>query len=141
MKMKGSPRQLFADVVADSVGYRKLVQLLEDQFAAAMRLDTTALGSLSKAIAAEADAIELRRHYRVERLGNAPGALQALGQRLLAGEKQAEQRAALAERCSEVRALATRCQVLTKRNGGLMAAQYEAMQRLVHGERHIYVPA
>ncbi len=29
----------------------------------------------------------------------------------------------------------------TTRNGGLLAAQYEAMQRLMHGERHIYVPA
>ncbi len=137
----GNPRQLLVDVVSDGVAYGKLAKLLEEQFAAAMRLDTAALAMLAKAIAAEADAIDLRRRYRVERIGRAPGAVQALGQRLLAGEKHAAQREAFVGRCTEVKTLAARCKTLATRNGGLLAAQYEAMQRLVHGERHIYVPA
>ncbi|WP_426400108.1 hypothetical protein ACN9M1_18985 [Ralstonia sp. R-29] len=137
----GNPRQLLADVVTDSISYRKLAQLLEDQFAAAMRLDTQALAALAKSIAVESDAINLRRRYRVERIGHAPGAVLAFGQRLLSGDKHAAQRASFVERCTDLKAQAARCQALTARNGGLLAAQYEAMQRLMHGERHIYAPA
>lgn len=140
-KYPGNPRQLLADVVADNVGYRKLAQLLDDQFAAALQLDTTALNSLAKAIAVEAEAIELRRRYRVERIGRTPGAVLAFGKRLLAGDKHVAQRTSFVERCTELKALAARCRTLTTRNGGLLAAQYEAMQRLMHGERHTYVPA
>ncbi len=140
-KYPGNPRQLLVDVVSDGVGYRKLAQLLEDQFAAALRLDTAALATLAKAIGAEADAIDLRRRYRMERIGGTPGAVLAFGKRLLAGDKHAAQREAFVERCTEVKTLATRCKTLTNRNGSLLAAQYEAMQRLMHGERHIYVPA
>ncbi|MPV70248.1 hypothetical protein [Burkholderia sp. BE17] len=141
MTGKSSLQQLLVDVVADGVGYRKLVQLLEDQFAAALRLDAAKLGTLAGAIAAEVDAIDLRRRYRIERLGEAPGAVLALGRRLLAGDRHAKQRALFVDCCAEVKALAARCRTLTRRNSGLLVAQYEAMWRLIHGERHTYVPA
>lgn len=140
MTGRGSLHQLIVDVVADSVGYRKLVQLLEDQFAAAIQLDTVRLGVLADVIAAETDAIDMRRRYRIERLGQARGAVQALGRRLLADDRHTAQRALFVERCEEVKMLAARCQALTRRNSGLLVAQYETMQRLVYGERHTYVP-
>ncbi|WP_316682099.1 flagellar protein FlgN [Ralstonia flaminis] len=130
-----------ADIVADGVGYRKLAQLLDDQFAAALRLDAALLGQLAKTIAAEADSIDARRRHRVELLGNAPGAVQAFGERALAGERHTAQRKSFIARCNELNALTARCKALGARNGALLAAQYEAMQRLMHGERHVYVPA
>ncbi|WP_175885458.1 hypothetical protein [Burkholderia sp. BCC0044] len=141
MSTKGDPRQLLADVAADGVGYRRLAQLLEDQFAAALRLDTAKLGALARSIAAEADAIELRRRHRTEWLGHAPGAVLAFGRRLLAGDRYATQRASFVDRCAEVKVLAARCQALTRRNSRLLVAQYDAMERLMYGERHTYVPA
>jgi len=141
MTRKGNPRQLFADLVADCVGYRKLEQLLDDQFAAALRIDTLALGTLAQSIAGEVDTLDLHRRYRVEQLGNVPGAVQALGAKVFAGERHAEQRKAVAERCAEMNTLAARCQARASRNGALLAGQYEAMQRVLHGERHTYVPA
>ncbi|MDF3079915.1 MULTISPECIES: hypothetical protein [Burkholderia cepacia complex] len=136
----GSLHQLLVDVIADCVGYRKLVQLLEDQFAAALQLDTARLGVLAGVIAAETDAIDMRRCYRIERLGQVQGAVLALGRRLLADDRHATQRASFVERCEEVKLLAARCQALTRRNSDLLVAQYEVMQRLMYGESHTYVP-
>ncbi|KAB0642018.1 hypothetical protein [Burkholderia latens] len=136
----GSLQQLLVDVIADCVGYRRLVQLLEDQFAAALQLDTVRLGVLAGVIAAETDAIDMRRRHRIERLGHARGAVVALGRRLLGDDRHAMQRASFVERCEEVKLLAARCQALTRRNSGLLVAQYEVMQRLMYGESHIYVP-
>lgn len=141
MSVNGNSRQLVADVVADGVGYRKLAQLFEDQYAAALRLDAALLGQIAKVIAAEADTIDARRRYRAELLGNTPGAIAAFGDRAFAGEQHAAKRASFAARCGELKALSTRCQTLAARNGALLAAQYEAMQRVLHGERHVYVPA
>jgi flagellar biosynthesis protein FlgN len=141
MKRTIPVKQLLLDLGTDLNAYRKLAGMLDEQFDAALRLDGASLGRIGQAIDAEVSALDVRRSTRATVLGTTPGAAERLGQLLFPGAARAAQRVALSARFDELEQLIGHCKARATRNGGLLASQFEAMQRVLHGERHTYVPA
>ncbi|WP_153099489.1 flagellar export chaperone FlgN [Paraburkholderia hayleyella] len=132
-------RQVIAGLATDLETCRKLQIMLEQQFTVAQKLDAAALKCLGEAIGVELERLEANHRERNSVLGGMPGAFK----RLFAtrpGSVQPAAQAALAARYAELEALVVRCKALAARNSTLLATQFETMQRLLHGEKHTYVP-
>ncbi|WJF90786.1 flagellar export chaperone FlgN [Paraburkholderia bonniea] len=139
MTRQAALRQVVTGLTADLEAYRVLQRMLDEQFAVAQRLDAPALKRLGEAINHELERLELNQRTRRSLLGGMPGAFQ----RLLTGQPGAAPSAAqtaLAARYAELEALVARCKALAARNSSLLAGQFETMQRMLHGEKHTYVP-
>ena len=132
-------RELLAGIAQDLLAYASLKDLLQQQFEAALRHRAAELGAAAEAISVLVDAMELRRQQRV-----------ALVQRLLGPSATMMQAFALLKSTARERMEAdwttleqsvVECKRLSKRNGDLLVEQYSIMQRVLHGEEHIYAPA
>lgn len=132
-------RQLLQGMADDLAAYRQLQELMEQQFLAAIRHQSAALGTLAETISALVDTMEARRVQRV-----------ALVQRLLGASGTMEQSFALLKNAARERMekdwqtlelLVRECKRLGKRNSDLLVEQYSIMQRVLHGEEHTYAPA
>ena len=112
--------------------------LLERQFQAALRHQSTELGLLAEELAPALDAMDARRRQRVAlvRALHGPDAT-------MAGfiATQAEPgRAKLAAAWGELERLVVACKLATTRNGNLLAEQFTVMQRVLHGGDGTYAP-
>ncbi|KVO87711.1 hypothetical protein WL21_04845 [Burkholderia ubonensis] len=134
-------RRLLDDLREDFAAYRRLAEMLDAQFEAALRIDFEALRAFATAIGSEVERIAARRETRVSQIGAQPGGAVRLAERVFPGPERALQRATLIGRCNEIEMLIGECKARATRNGNLLGSQFEAMQRLVNGERHTYVPA
>ncbi|HJV02640.1 MAG TPA: flagellar export chaperone FlgN [Burkholderiaceae bacterium] len=132
-------RALLHGVAADLQAYQQLQALLEQQFEGAVRHQSARLTELAEAITALVDSMEARRAERV-----------ALVQRLLGPRGTMAQAFALLKNPARERMEADwrtlehsvrECKRLGKRNSDLLVEQYTIMQRVLHGEEHIYAPA
>lgn len=131
-------RTLLAGIAADMHAYAGLAALLEEQFDAALRHQVPRLGDIAEKITgmvAEADARRIQRVALAQHL-NGPSGTMAQAFALLkpaAREKMEADWLALEAQVIE-------CKRLSKRNADLLVEQHGIMQRVLHGEEHIYEP-
>ncbi|WP_227470445.1 flagellar export chaperone FlgN [Massilia sp. YMA4] len=131
-------QQLLQGVADDKAGYARLLELLDEQFDAAIRHQRDRLGSIAAAIGTLVDTLESRRARRVELatvlVGPAPtmAAIFAL--------LRPESRARVQEDWAALEQMVGAAKAGGKRNGDLLAEQYTIMQRVLHGEDQLYEP-
>ncbi|WP_229205824.1 flagellar export chaperone FlgN [Duganella sp. Leaf126] len=131
-------RALLAGVADDRQAYAALTALLEEQFDAALRHQGPRLAAIAEhitALVAQADARRLQRVALAQQL-NGPQATMSQAFALLkpsAREKMEADWRALEAQVIE-------CKRLSKRNADLLVEQHGIMQRVLHGEDHIYEP-
>jgi len=132
-------RELLAGVADDTAAYATLQDLLQQQFQAALRHQATELGAVAAAISTLVDQMQARRQQRValvQRLvGSTGNMMQAFALLKNTAREKMEQDWQALERA------VIECKRLSKRNGDLLVEQYTIMQRVLHGEEHIYAPA
>lgn len=135
---------LMRGIGEDVRDYRVLRNLLQEQFDAALRHQSLRLGQLAERITELTEVLEQRRAQRVELVtalsGKGAGVITTFA--LLKGvPHEALRREALQVAWSELEALVRECKQFNERNCRLIMDQYSIMQRVLHGEEQIYVPA
>ena len=131
-------RALLAGIADDMQAYAGLAALLEEQFDAALRHQGPRLADIAAkitAMVAEADARRIDRVALAQHL-NGPNGTMAQAFALLkpAGREK------MAADWQALEALVIECKRLSKRNADLLVQQHGIMQRVLHGEEHIYEP-
>ncbi|WP_229420784.1 flagellar export chaperone FlgN [Pseudoduganella albidiflava] len=131
--------QLLQGVADDMAAYRTLLDLLEQQFDAAIRHQQERLGQLAAEIGTLVDTLESRRAERVEFATRLTGASASMAQvfTLL----RPEPRARLEADWSALEQMVLAAKAASKRNGDLLAEQFTIMQRVLHGDNQTYEPA
>ncbi|MCC4596688.1 flagellar protein FlgN [Xanthomonas campestris pv. phormiicola] len=114
--------------------YRKLADLLEQQYRAAATADDRSLKQLCEALTMQLEAIEARHRARN------PSLLGLIALLARQGEDTAPTAPTLQARCRELKQLALTCKSLCMRNGERLAAHYDSLHQALHGERHTYAP-
>ncbi|MEK6349379.1 MAG: flagellar export chaperone FlgN [Burkholderia sp.] len=132
--------RLLADLAADLSAYRELARLLDEQHAIALRFDGGRLAQIASAIGDQVLQIDARRRTRSRELGSGQGGFARLAASVFGEGGTQAQRHALQQHCTELEARVARCAQLATRNGNLLAAQVESVQRVLFGERHTYAP-
>jgi flagella synthesis protein FlgN len=133
-------RQMLGDMRLDLADYQQLEALLEQQFCGALSHDTATLTEAGNKIVALVGLLDARRQTRHEL------AAQLLGRqrRLSIEEVLAQLPTAPRQTCETLWAtLCTRvahCKTLNERNGRLLMAQHDSLERVLFGEKDIYVP-
>jgi len=131
--------QLLQGVADDMAAYRTLLDLLEQQFEAAIRHRQERLGQLAAEIGTLVDTLENRRAARVELATRLTGATPSMAQvfTLL----RPEPRARLEADWHALEQMVLAAKAAGKRNGDLLAEQFTIMQRVLHGDNQTYEPA
>lgn len=132
-------RQLLQDVADDMGAYRQLLDLLDQQFDAAIRHQQARLGDVAAAIGTLVDTLEARRARRVVLATRLTGPQPAMAQ--VIALLRAEPRARLEADWQALEQMVLAAKAAGKRNGDLLAEQYTIMQRVLHGEDQTYEPA
>lgn len=133
-----SMRTLLAGIAADMQAYAGLAALLEEQFDAALRHQGPRLGDIAEKITAtvaEADARRIQRVALAQHLNGANGTMAQAFALLKPAAREKMEADWLA-----LEALVIECKRLSKRNADLLVEQHGIMQRVLHGEEHIYEP-
>lgn len=148
MTRREALQKLFQGMHADVQGYRRLRELLDEQFEAALQHRTEQVREVVERISALAQELEARRRERVDLVGRlapraAPPSIGAV-----AGMLQGAARATFESCWSSLEKLVHECKRLNQRNCRLLMDQYEIMRRvlddLAHGagsEAGTYAPA
>lgn len=123
--------------------YRLLQALLDDQFRAALRHQTSRLEDLAARITAITQALETRRVERVAlvRVLAGPGAGSVASPEAIFSQATGRSREALESGWRMLQALVHDCKRLNTRNCQLLMDQHGIMQRVLHGEDETYAPA
>ncbi len=133
--------RVFEELDRELAIYRGLADMLEQQYAMAVRMDTAAMTRISEDIASEVRQLDAQNGGRHPRLLDVVALICRRGAEGTASPQlDASQHAALEVRCRELRQLAVQCKSLTIRNGNLLASQFETMHQVLHGEAHTYAP-
>ena len=132
-------QRLLAGIAADLVDYRHMLTLIEQQFDAAIRHQSTRLGDIAAAIGTLVGVLEQRRAERVELATRLAGPAPSMAQvfTLL----KPEPRARLEADWQALEAMVGTAKELGRRNAELLAEQFTIMQRVLHGDDQIYEPA
>ena len=132
-------KQLLQGIADDAQDYTRLLDLLDQQFRAAIGHKLAALAEVAAQLGELASALEARRARRV-----------ALATVLLGPEPSMDAVFALLRPDARARVLAdwaaleqqvVAAKTLSRRNGDLLADQFTIMQRVMHGDDQIYEPA
>lgn len=142
MKQREAWNRIFSGMRADVHDYRRLRDLLEEQFGAALQHRTDAIGEIGGRITELTAVLEERRCERV-RLASLLDAgrtsrvsISAVAQRL-----QGASRATFDVCWTALEALVQECKALNIRNCKLLMDQHEIMQRVLNAEADTYAPA
>ncbi|MTD32913.1 flagellar protein FlgN [Paludibacterium denitrificans] len=125
----------------DRFDYRKLTRLLEQQFSAALQHNAAELASIASDILNIVEAMEQRRHQRIDLVIAFLGAGQPVSVEAVIERVTGKVHDTLQSWWADLGYLARHCQTLNTRNGQLLMSQYEIMQRVLHGEKDVYAPA
>jgi len=131
--------QLLQGVSDDMADYPALLDLLSQQFDAAIRHQQERLGELAAAIGALVDTLESRRAARVALATRLTGASPSMAQVFTLLRPEPRARLEADWRALEQMVLAAKA--AGKRNGDLLAEQFTIMQRVLHGDNQTYEPA
>lgn len=132
-------RQLLAGIAEDLQAYQTLQDLLQQQFQAALRHKASELGPVAEAISTLVDTMQARRARRVALVQRLVGPQGTMLQAFALLKNAARER--METDWSTLEQAVIACKALSKRNGDLLVEQYSIMQRVLHGEEHIYAPA
>ena len=130
---------LLADgVQADVRESAEVLALLERQFEAALRHQSSELTQLADSLTPLLDAMEARRQQRLSLVRALLGDRATMGDYI--GSLAEPARSALAAAWSDLESTVQACKAATTRNGSLLAEQFTVMQRVLHGEDDTYAP-
>lgn len=140
---KGLTRQeavqrVLQGITDDHRGYAELLALLEEQFQATLRHQTGQLKVLADQIVAAVEPLDGRRRQRVSLVTALLGPKADMTQ--LFALLQADARGKAVANWEELEQMVLECKRLNTRNSQLLTEQYTTMQRVLHGEEHIYAP-
>lgn len=122
----------------DRLAYGELLALLEEQFQAALRHQTGQLKVLAEKIVAAVELLDGRRRQRMSLVTALLGPKPAMAQ--LFALLQADAQASAIAGWDALEQMVVECKRLNTRNSQLLTEQYTTMQRVLHGEEHIYAP-
>ncbi|MFC3533446.1 flagellar export chaperone FlgN [Vogesella facilis] len=139
MNTRDAAKTLLADVASDRNDYRVLAQLLEQQFAAALRHDAAAIDAINQRIEPLLARLDEHRRLRPTLAARLLGVTRGGSMDEVIALLPATPAAALAGWWAELQQAVRHCKELNARNGRLMSSQQEIMQRVLHGESDTYV--
>ncbi|MGK5023576.1 flagellar export chaperone FlgN [Janthinobacterium sp. RB2R34] len=122
----------------DHQGYAALLVLLEEQFQAALRHQTEQLKMLAEQIVAAVEVLDGRRGQRMSLVNALLGPRPAMAS--LFALLQADAQARSIAEWEALEQMVVECKRLNTRNSQLLTEQFTTMQRVLHGEDHIYAP-
>ena len=131
-------RQLLDGIAADLQSYQQMLDLIAQQFEAAIRHQSERLAQVAKEIGALVDVLEARRAQRVELATRLVGPQPSMEQ-VFALLKPAP-RARLEADWAQLEGMVQAAREMGRRNADLLAEQYTIMQRVLHGDDQTYEP-
>jgi len=131
-------KMLLDGIKADLQSYQQMLDLIAQQFEAAVRHQSERLGELAKEIGALVDVLEARRAQRVELATRLTGPTPSMEQ--VFALLKPEPRARLEADWAQLEAMVQTAREMGRRNADLLAEQYTIMQRVLHGDDQTYEP-
>jgi len=129
---------LLDGIKADLQSYQQMLDLIAQQFEAAIRHQSERLGDIAKEIGALVDVLEARRAQRVELATRLVGPQPSMEQVFTLLKPEA--RARLEADWAELEGMVQAAREMGRRNADLLAEQYTIMQRVLHGDDQTYEP-
>jgi flagella synthesis protein FlgN len=131
-------RQLLDGIAADLQSYQHMLDLIAQQFEAALRHQSERLGDIAQEIGKLVDVLEARRAQRVELATRLVGPQPSMQQ--VFALLKAEPRARLEADWAQLEGMVQAARDMGRRNAELLAEQYTIMQRVLHGDDQTYEP-
>lgn len=131
-------KMLLDGIKADLQSYQQMLDLIAQQFEAAIRHQSERLGEIAKEIGALVDVLEARRAQRVELATRLVGSQPSMEQVFTLLKPEA--RARLEADWAELEGMVQTAREMGRRNADLLAEQYTIMQRVLHGDDQTYEP-
>ncbi len=131
-------KTLLDGIKADLQSYQQMLDLIAQQFEAAIRHQSERLGEIAKEIGALVDVLEARRAQRVELATRLVGPQPSMEQVFTLLKPEA--RARLEADWAELEGMVQTAREMGRRNADLLAEQYTIMQRVLHGDDQTYEP-
>ncbi|MTW12004.1 flagellar protein FlgN [Pseudoduganella eburnea] len=131
-------KMLLDGIKADLQTYQQMLDLIAQQFEAAVRHQSERLGEIAKEIGALVDVLEARRAQRVELATRLTGPAPSMEQ--VFALLKPEPRARLEADWAQLEAMVQTAREMGRRNADLLAEQYTIMQRVLHGDDQTYEP-
>lgn len=132
-------KQLLQGIADDALDYAQLLELLEQQFRAAVGHKLGMLAEVADQLGLVATALETRRARRVELATVLAGPQPSMEAVFALLRPDARSRVLADWAALEQQVISAK--TLSRRNGDLMADQYTIMQRVLHGDDQTYEPA
>jgi len=131
-------KMLLDGIKADLQSYQQMLDLIAQQFEAAIRHQSERLGEIAKEIGDLVDVLEARRAQRVELATRLVGPQPSMEQVFTLLKPEA--RARLEADWAELEGMVQTAREMGRRNADLLAEQYTIMQRVLHGDDQTYEP-
>jgi flagella synthesis protein FlgN len=142
MKHSDALSRIFAGMRADVHDYRRLRDLLEAQFGAALQHRTVEIGEIVERLTELTAVLEERRRERVEQAGLlAAGSTSRVTIASVAQSLQGKSRATFDACWTALEASVQECKALNLRNCQFLMDQRDIMQRVLNAEANTYAPA
>jgi len=138
MSRQDAMKMLLDGVKADLQSYQQMLDLIAQQFEAAIRHQSERLGDIAKEIGALVDVLEARRAQRVELATRLVGPQPSMEQVFTLLKPEA--RARLEADWAQLEGMVQTAREMGRRNADLLAEQYTIMQRVLHGDDQTYEP-
>ncbi len=129
---------LLEGIRADLQSYQQMLDLIAQQFEAAIRHQSDRLGEIAQEIANLVDVLEARRAQRVELAIRLVGPQPSMEQVFTLLKPEA--RARLEADWAQLEGMVQTAREMGRRNADLLAEQYTIMQRVLHGDDQTYEP-
>jgi len=129
---------LLDGIKADLQSYQQMLDLIAQQFEAAISHQSERLGEIAKEIGAMVDVLEARRVQRVELATRLTGPTPSMEQ--VFALLKPEPRARLEADWAQLEGMVQTAREMGRRNAELLAEQYTIMQRVLHGDDQTYEP-
>jgi len=131
-------RLLLDGIAADLDSYQRMLDLIAQQFEAAVSHQSDRLGVIAQEIGALVDVLEARRAQRVELATRLTGPQPSMEQ--VFALLKPEPRARLEADWAQLEGMVQTAREMGRRNAELLAEQYTIMQRVLHGDDQTYEP-
>ena len=129
---------LLDGIKADLHSYQQMLDLIAQQFEAAIRHQSERLGEIAKEIGALVDVLDARRAQRVDLATRLVGPQPSMEQVFTLLKPEA--RARLEADWAQLEGMVQTAREMGRRNADLLAEQYTIMQRVLHGDDQTYEP-
>ena len=129
---------LLDGIKADLQSYQQMLDLIAQQFEAAIRHQSERLGEIAQEIGALVDVLEARRAQRVDLATRLVGPQPSMEQVFTLLKPEA--RARLEADWAQLEGMVQTAREMGRRNADLLAEQYTIMQRVLHGDDQTYEP-